>query len=155
MHNPSQSPDAIAQKVPAQNSRTRRPILVWIVSFYSVTWAVLSYINLVDLFVGDPFASTLPVYQRLYVFFLPGLHLFSGIALFFLRKEAFFLYTAYFVALLAMPVVVSNLYVDPYLTPNWLDIYRNSAKGILGLGWLLAVLTAGYAAYLYRSKVLR
>jgi hypothetical protein len=150
----SHQPDAVKDERQA-SSRTRRPIFVWIVSLYSIVWAVLSYVNLVDLFVTDPFASTIPTYQRLYIYFLPGLHLFAGIALFRLKKGAFPLYVAYFIGLLALPIVASHVYVDPYLTPNWVDIYKSAGKGIMGIGWLVALAAAGYVGYLHRRGTLK
>lgn len=153
MHSPSQS-EAIEQKGRAV-IRTQRPVLVWIISLYSVIWALFSYVSLVTLFITDPSASSLLGYQRIYMYFLPGLHLFASGALFFLKRVAFPLYVAYFVGLLVVPVMASNVYADPYLTTNWLDIYKNAAKGIMGIGWLMALAVAGYVGYLYRRGTLK
>ena len=97
----------------------------------------------------------MPVFQHLYVYLLPGLQLLAGVALLFLKKEAFPLYAAYFAGLLAMPLMTSTIFLDPYPATGWVEVYKDRATGVLGFGWLIALAIASYAAYLYRRGILK
>ena len=135
------------------NNPRRRPILVWIVSAYSVIYALYIYAGFLDFLTSDPIAVQLPAHERFYVYMLPGILLFAGVGLFLLKKGAFALYLAFFLALLVVPIGLWSLYAN--LSSNWLEIYKEAAHNKLGLAWLHALILVGYSGFLYQRGVLK
>src|SRR5689334_4732051 len=109
------SPPRAVVRAPSAGARTGpRAWVLRATTSYSVIAPLFAYANLVNLFATNAYAQRLSSYYHYFAYFVPGICLAAGIAMFLRSKLAMVLYTAYLLVVIASPAIVYPLYWDPY-----------------------------------------
>jgi len=146
MENPYSPPQAVVRDRLADPPRGRKPWLLWAIASYSVISPIFSYVGVVQIFANQPYAQRLPIYIHYLAYFIPGVWLAAGVALFLRSKLAVTLYITNFLVLVAHPALLHPR--DPYVSTSLVDIYRNAASIWLFLTWVVAGSFATYVWWL-------
>ena len=154
MADPYSPPHAVVRDPPAGARQRRKPWALWAIASYSVIAPIFAYVSFARFFATTPLADRLPFYVHYFAYFVPGVCLAAGVALFFRSKLAVGLYLGHLGVLVAQPAIMYQLYSDPYVSTTLVDIYRKAMSIPRVLGWVVTGSFAVYAWWLSRRGAL-